>query len=231
MINVAVCDDNDCIVEMLVQKIRNHYIQKGIEVIVDGYTSGGALLEKVRNYDCTFLDIDMPEINGYEVAEEIRKISSDCCIIMATAQAMDYKPAFVLGAFRFITKPFRDEEIAEALDKLAEMKKPDGTISAYHKRIKFNVPLKRVEYIRAINSEVEIVTKDQVYRRDASLKDIECEISSDSFYRCHRSYLINLDNARICKNHIVVGEKVIPVSRRNIKATEDRIINYSLSHK
>ncbi|MBO4824468.1 MAG: response regulator, partial [Lachnospiraceae bacterium] len=131
MISIAVCDDSKHIVELLAAKICNILKKKNVQYLVDEYTSGIELLNHIGKYECVFLDIDMPEIGGYEVAERIRSLKRDCCIIMATAQVSNFKPAFALNVFRFITKPFADNEIKEALERFLTKKAMNRTIESY----------------------------------------------------------------------------------------------------
>lgn len=231
MISLAVVDDNAYIAGFLKKTIASYFDSVGLQNVVDSYTSGIEFLKYAEKYVCVFLDIDMPDIGGYEVAKKIREQYPDYCIVMATGRVMDYKPAFELGIFRFITKPFDVKEIEKTLQGISLLLKESETIKAYYNRIIYDVPMNSILYIKAINSEVEIYTDSMVYRRDISMSDLEKELEGDRFFRCHRAYIINLDKAKLHNMKVMIKDIEIPVSRRKIKETEYAIISYSMKYK
>lgn len=231
MISIAICDDNAYVAKLLSERVDKYLKCKEIDYFVEGYTSCVLLLSHIDKFDCFFLDIDMPEMNGYDVAKIIREKKKDCCIIMATARVLDYKPAFALNVFRFITKPFNENEIEEALEKYLAGQKRERTMEVYYKRTSYAVPHDKIMYIRAINSEVEVVTKDKIFRKECSLTDIQKELDGEAFFRCHRTYVINLDKARMENRNVFVESFCVPVAKRKYKEVENAIINYSMKYK
>jgi DNA-binding response OmpR family regulator len=76
----------------------------------------------IRNYTSVFLDINLPDIRGFDVMREIRKMSPDTKIIIMTADDSDAnrQRAFEEGAFYFVGKPFGMKEIKYILDSCLE---------------------------------------------------------------------------------------------------------------
>lgn len=67
--------------------------------------------------DILFLDIEMPGEDGIQTGKRLRERGSECKIIMATSMAERFKEGYHIGASRFVTKPFDQEEVEEELDK------------------------------------------------------------------------------------------------------------------
>ena len=107
MINVAVCDDNKAFLELMCSTVREMLKESGISAMVTDYLSGSVFLEhhKQEPFDVVFLDIVMPNKDGFEIAKEIRKISENTYIIFVTTQdglvydSLDFRP------FHFVPKP------------------------------------------------------------------------------------------------------------------------------
>ena len=172
MISIAVCDDQEAVMDNLVHKINDIFSKKELDYVVKGFSSGKELLENLAQFHCVFLDIDMPGMSGYDVAEVIRRGNYNCQIIMATGRVDDYKAAFKYGVLRFITKPFSDEEISEAIDAYLSTILFTKEIEVFHNRNRYYIPISSIRYIRAINSEVEIYADGQIFRKDISLSDL-----------------------------------------------------------
>ncbi|CDB65113.1 response regulator of the LytR/AlgR family [Eubacterium sp. CAG:248] len=85
---IAICDDEREFLENVGLAIETYLNEKGLEYNIDLYNSGKAIMELRENivsYDVVFLDINMPEVSGLEVAEWIRTYSDNVNIVFITA--------------------------------------------------------------------------------------------------------------------------------------------------
>ena len=82
---IAICDDEQVMMEHICELVK----QYRPDYMVKLYGCGEALLEDAQLYDLIFLDIEMPSINGLEVAENLRKMKYSCEKIFLTA-SMEY---------------------------------------------------------------------------------------------------------------------------------------------
>ncbi len=101
--------------------IKDILTKNGYEVAGEA-ENGARAIEKYRELipDLIIMDITMPDVDGIQAVKEIRKISSDCKIIMCSAmgqQAMVIE-AIQAGARDFIVKPFQAERVVEAVKKV-----------------------------------------------------------------------------------------------------------------
>lgn len=94
--------------------------------IVDEADNG---IEAVKKYvtfkpDVVTMDITMPEMNGIEALRNIKEFDPDADVIMVSAMGQEIlmKEAVLLGAKSFIIKPFREEQVIEALIKVLQRK-------------------------------------------------------------------------------------------------------------
>ncbi len=116
---VLLAEDEPNIVEPLTFLLE----RAGFEVLVE--TDGRQALDAAlaRAPDVMILDVMLPELDGYEV---LRRLRADrraerlpVLVLTAKGQREDRETALDCGADRFITKPFANAEVVEAVEQLA----------------------------------------------------------------------------------------------------------------
>jgi two-component system LytT family response regulator len=205
-IRVLIADD-DAGMRLVLKKAVE---RSGGFIVAGEAEDGGAalrLFESLRP-EVVFLDVEMPVMSGIECAKRIADIDPRAVIIFATAHE-DYMPeAFEVYAFDYLVKPFRLQRMEQTLDRIKGIGKPEQAIHE-NKVIKpANVPRKLIirnrEGISLVDMEEIILiqredkttaiytAKDRFVTSD-SLGDIERKLDSSTFFRCHKSYIINID--------------------------------------
>jgi DNA-binding response OmpR family regulator len=119
--SILVVDDNKLICWGLEKVIAAQ------NLLVTTVIGGGEAIAEIRrrSYDAVFLDINLPDISGFELLREIRNISPGTRVIMMTADNSDdnRQKAVELGAVRFMGKPFSIHEIREVLQDIVDIGK------------------------------------------------------------------------------------------------------------
>lgn len=230
MIKIAICDDESASVGVLYSFICNILDEKPVKYSVTKFGSGKELLSDTRSYDAIFLDIEMPEMDGISVGEQLMKNGCNARIIMATAAADRYKEAFRIRAFRFITKPFDETEIREALNAIVSLKNEEAWIELFYQRLPYRVPFKSIQYINAQNGYSEAIAGSRVFRKDCSLTDLEQQLDPQFFARISRFCIVNMQHIDSYNAGIVVihGKKLV-VSKRRRKEFEKVYIEYDIN--
>ncbi|MCX7653860.1 MAG: response regulator transcription factor [Fervidobacterium sp.] len=151
----------------------------GYEVI--SFESGLDALEEFKNEDpeLVILDIMLPDIDGYEIADKMRKLNPDVIILMLTALGMkkDKLAGFEAGADDYITKPFDNEELLARIKALLRRKnisitKPIkvGNLEIYEtqRKVVFNskvVELSKTEFellLYLVKNKDRVVSKEEI---------------------------------------------------------------------
>lgn len=192
---IAICDDEKEIRELLGDKVKNLYPEAALTF----YAAGEELLASKERPDILFLDIQMPGKNGMETAEELRRKWRETVLIFVTALEEYVFQAFDVGAFHYLVKPFTDEKFAEVLkgaaDRLEEIKslrgsEPEKYIMVYSRGSHVKVPAGDIVYAEVFNRKVVIHTTDENIEYYGKLSELEKSLGED-FYRPHRAYLIH----------------------------------------
>lgn len=194
---IGICDDQKEVRKLLAEKVGRLYPSASVAT----YASGQEVLATLRLPDILFLDIQMPEMDGMEVAKEIRKNNSQVILIFVTAREDYVFQAFDVGAFHYLVKPFTDEKFADVLQKAAKQyedrnaggeraKKevPSLIVTAGGKHITVN--LEDIIYAEVFNRKVILHTMDSDIEYYGKMKELEKKAGED-FYRSHRAYLVN----------------------------------------
>lgn len=218
MIRIGICDDEQRIIEYLKKYIEMQTQNLNIECTISEYLSGEEVLEDAEQLDILFLDIEMPELDGIETGKKLKLLNPDCAIIMATGNTERFTETFKFRAFRYIVKPFKDEEIKEALESYCARVVGRNKIEVFRDRRSYEILEKDICYVRAYNGYTLIAANGTEYRSDLSLKDYEEILDKRIFFKTSRSYLLNLlkvEKRGDGKFYLV--DVPVKVSRRNQK--------------
>lgn len=190
---------------------------------VDGYelvgeaADGAELMELFESLrpQVVFLDVDMPKINGVACANQIQDVDPDCVLIFATAHEEYRSDAFAVYAFDYLLKPFKMERVVETLTRIREKRqllherpklpqqeeqprvKPLGRMMLKHRDGVSFVNMDDILLIQREERSTVIYTADgKAYSTSDTLTETEAKLDPQAFFRCHRSYIINLNRIR-----------------------------------
>ncbi len=120
LLDILVVDDDDISLMLMSSLLKHHKCIKKLYKAKNGLDALG-LLNQNPKIDLIFLDIQMPLMNGFECLSNMQnhpKLKHIPVIIMTTDETQQ-EQAFKLGAYEFITKPIRQQELFSKIDKIA----------------------------------------------------------------------------------------------------------------
>lgn len=233
MLKIAVCDDDKTMLATIENKIDISYKQNNTEHEIHTFLSGKNFLNshKKSHFDVVFLDIDMPETNGFDIAEQVNSISETLIVFVTSHDELVYS-SIKFRPFRFIRKSYLETELNEVLTAVnAEFMKRCAE-RKFMFQTKFSevfVDLSLVEYIEIYGHQLMVHLKDnECLECYGSLSDMERELNNFDFVRTHKSYLVNCKYIySIEKSQIMLDDKtVIPLSRYKIESVKQSFRNY-----
>lgn len=213
---IGICDDNNYthgMIETLMELYKNRC---SVKYRLKHYYSGLELLNDSQELDCLLLDIDMPQMNGLDVAKVLRARGVDYKIVMLTIREDLYKEAFKIQAFRFISKPISEKEFFSVLDDIRNHLVGRKCVKVHRDGIIYEIMEKDILFVEAGDSSSLLYTKKSEYRSEYSLKRWSEILDDRMFFQCHKSYLVNLGMIDRIEKQIIwlsSGDK-IQVSRR-----------------
>ena len=188
--------------------------------------------------DVLFLDVEMPEMTGLELLNELPYTPY---IILTTSKTEYAFDAYQYNVFDYLKKPISYPRFSQTIDKIVLNKSStestgqsslSGTESGNGKKdiyIKvenryIRILFDQINYIESIGDYVKIHLEKENHVVHTTMKNIEEKLNADIFLRIHRTYIINLQKIiDIEENSIAIGKVVIPVSRNNKQILMDRL--------
>lgn len=184
-----------------------------------------------HDVDLIFLDIQMPDLSGMELARIIdgKNNLKKPKIIFSTAYNQFAIEGYKVDALDYLLKPFSYEEFLKASTKayqyyenqskqLSDKKESEKPTEYIFLKVEYSlvkVMLKEITYIEAYKDyvKVHLVGKPNPLLSLTSMKSMEEMLPSDKFMRIHRSFIINLDHIdSIARNTVNIGDANISVS-------------------
>lgn len=229
MIKIAVCDDEAAMCEQIGQMTAQVLGQWREPFEMIHYLDPRDLLEDPSYLDLLFLDIQMPGLNGVELARRLRAQGSDCAIIFVTVLEDHMLDAFEVEAVDYLCKPVDPERLKRTLKRVLKRWKDNAEKSLFiqTKTWSRNVKVRDIYYCEVINRKIYLHTKSGVIEYYGRLKETEKQLGS-SFIKCHRSYLVNLYHLREYNDGMITLENGarIPVSRNQQQALMEGMMQY-----
>ena len=237
-IKSLIIDDNPFIIDMLRDQLELHH--PDIDV-VDIASNGTIGLEKIRkhNPDLIFLDVEMPDMNGFDMLSRCSKISFQTIFI--TSYSHYAIKAIRFNALDYLVKPIEGSELKQALKRyyknidqqvnqqriqqtLRNMKvknKEDQTLLLQTHSGELNIALKQIVKLKGDRNYTYIYLTNKTKKLSSKTLGYFEEILEDKgFFRCHRSFIVNgkhISNISNRSEFIIDTEQRIPISRRKKK--------------
>lgn len=197
MIHILICDDEPAFASLLKERIVHQpsYSKRRmtVECIND---SQSFTAEKLKNIDILFLDIDMGNINGMDLARQFRKYRKNAVLIFVTNYGEYAAEGYEVNAFRFLSKQKLDEKLSLYFDQaLAECQARCRILSVLCGGEEVSLPLDQLIYAATSDGLIEFHLNDAarpLLRSRISMRDLETKLENDGFLRIHKGYLVNM---------------------------------------
>ncbi|PFO01230.1 DNA-binding response regulator [Bacillus sp. AFS076308] len=219
-----------------------HFFDDGLDVL--------KFLQE-QETDVIFLDINIPSLDGMLLASTISKFTKRPYIVFTTAYKEHAAQAFELEAFDYILKPYDEKRMATMLSRLEAAYQRDQTQGNFlnsrpnapvqemevHAKSSNRINLKKndkiivtdvndIYYAEASEKVTLVYTLNEEYTMQMSITEFHAHLPEDMFFRCHRSYTVNLTKIReivpwFNQTYLLRLKDLnaeIPVSRSKVKA-------------
>lgn len=200
-IKVLVVDDERYSREELIFLLEGF---SNVEIIGNAENGETAILKALQlQPDVVFLDIEMPKMNGMEVAKSLMELKKVPLIIFATAYPQFAAEAFRINAIDYLLKPYDQQQLKQTIKRIEKELfgsqqintiSPLGKLAAETDGEIDYILLKDILYMYRENNVTKIITQLKEFEVKLSLKDLETRLKPKSFFRIHKSYLVNLNH-------------------------------------
>lgn len=220
MLLIAVCDDIPIECADIAKQIETILKQSNTDFMIKKFFGGLELIQSRESFDIIFLDIKMPNINGMELAKQIRKQGRQSLIIFITSASEYVFDAFDVEAFQYLLKPIQTDKLKNVLEKATKKMQIDANIDflmiSANRQIQ-KVFLKDILYIESIGRIAKIHCNNGTLETYEQIGILEDKLSDKFFFRCHKCFLVNLnfvDAFNKTEVRLENGEKIMLAKRR-----------------
>lgn len=219
---IAICDDIQEEIDIVEKYLKKILEDKKLTSDIHRFNSSEELLsEEISDFDLFILDVEMGKINGMDAAKEIRRRGIKSEIVFVTGFIEYIQEGYKVNAYRYILKPLKFDDIKECMDGCIEEmlnRKKRFIVISYKGAIE-KINLDDINYIDVIKKSITVHTKERnISYSGNSIEKLEEELSKQRFFRCHKSYLVNMMKIeKIEKESLYVAGETIPLSRHRAR--------------
>jgi DNA-binding LytR/AlgR family response regulator len=229
MIVIAVCDDEEQLLSQLVESIEAYMDRTKLEYKIYQFSNAQGLLDSLLQFDIVFLDIQMEGIDGMSAAKKLRENDQDCFFIFVTAFSDYVFEAFEVRATNYLIKPVATEKLYDTLQRIFRYMEQSEKqyLTVQQGQWRMVVKLADIFYCEVIRRKVYIHTKSKVIDYYDKIEDLANHLP-ENFFRCHRSYLINLQYVCAYENGAVELEngETVPMARQRQQEFSEAMLSY-----
>ena len=226
---LAICEDDSAMLSRLKQAIEAWSEKQKSEIVIFSYQSAEAFLFAwpETSFDLVFLDIQMNQMSGIELAKHIRKTDKNMLIVFITSFMQYAIDGYDVNALHYLVKPLSVSKLLPILDKALTIirSRQDIYMTVPEGKGIIKIMFGEILYFSVQAHIASIYTSDAVFKKRNTMGELK-EILPTYFVRCHRSYIVNLFKVEcVYGEHLLLtnGEK-LPISRKNSKEVKDAFI-------
>lgn len=224
---IYVCDDEPKILKDLADKIKYYMPQDDVV----SFSSGKELLNRLQEQGCDllFLDIDMPDITGMDIAGKLTELDAKPLFVFVTGhdelvyESLQYHP------FGFIRKSFFDGEIEKVL-KDCEMELRERR-KHFHFRMgnrDVSLLLSDIVYFESDSNYMKVYTQAESFRFRSTVTAVENSLTDHGFIRVHKGFLVNQSAVKIIgKDELeMINGDFVPFGKNFVEEAKQKLLRY-----
>ena len=228
---IGICDDEAADRQTLTQYVER-YIEEALmdDMTLRLYDSGEALLRETALPDLLFLDIFMKEATGMDTAEKLRARGYTGGIVFTTTSSAFGADSYEVDALDYLVKPFSYERFIKAMAKCRNLLRESlAFITVPSGRQCEHLPLKELLYVETGSHCLLFHTKRDTIKSPMTMAEAQAALAAHpSFIRCHRSYIVNLNEVEDMNETSVLltsGDSVL-LNVKNAASLKRQIADY-----
>ena len=227
---IAIVEDDPSCRAQLAEYIQRYGQERGQSFDVEAFPDGNQIVaQDTARFDIILLDIELPGMNGMEVAEQLRARDTDVVLVFVTNMAQYAIRGYAVGALDFVLKPINyytfsvrfERAIHRALQREGGqvlLTLPDGVV---------RLNTRDIYYVEVQNRQLHYHTARGEYVLRGTLQQAEQELSRFHFVRCSHWCLVNLRHVtEVHRDTVTVAGKELDISRRNHTAFLTALTNF-----
>lgn len=238
MISVAICDDEPIFLQYFYKLLFNEFNAIACSIQIEKFTDGKLFLSQHESnpFDVVFLDIDMPDFSGFDIAKTLQENHNNCNIVFVTNYGDLVYDSLYYQPFNFICKEpnsFFEKRLHLVVLQIVQNFKQNQMIGFENDSIgKTSVRLKDIVFVESNqhSSIFHTIDNNKIFVKRESINDVKISLEKYDFIHIHRKYIVNLryflkldrtNNYMLLRNGVT-----LPISRKKKDYIENAYTEY-----
>lgn len=214
---IAICDDMEEDVKYISSTVKRWAEKENITVDIETFLSAESFLFRYaeqKAFDILLLDVEMPSMNGVELAKRIRQDNEAVQIVFITGYTDYIAEGYEVSALHYLVKPLSEIKLFEVLNRAVfKIRKNEKSLFLSVSGEMVRIPIYEIKYLEVQQNYVTVHAKKD-YTIKKTLGEFERELD-ERFYRMGRSFIVNLSYIdKITKIDVYLSDgSIIPLPR------------------
>lgn len=206
LFNIAIIDDEIKDLELIDLIVRKYFSKRNYNYQITPFTNPTQLDFK-ENYNVLFLDIEMPNIDGIDLAKKISDTQLNVKIVFITNHDHLVYDATKVAPFGFIRKSKIEDEMQEVLERICkQIEKEQKNIVIHNNSGIIKMNLEELIWVEVIKNNVCFHTVNEDIEIRSTLKQIFTLLPKSTFIKVNKSYIVNVNHVeRILNDEVVLS--------------------------
>ncbi|MCM1122653.1 MAG: LytTR family DNA-binding domain-containing protein [Eubacterium sp.] len=236
MLKIAIIEDEQIHKELLADYLRTWGKEHKTPISIQGFPSAESFLfawAETNDFDILFVDIQMREMNGVEMARKVRAQNEEIAIVFTTGITDYMESGYEVEALHYLLKPINMDKVGQCMDKVLRRSHKEPYLLLHGREETIRIPVDKITYAEARGHGCILETYTKMgegtqIEITESISELEKQLNQHGFIRCHRSYLCRIGSIhQIGRTDITLDSgSVIPVSRRMYAELNRKFIEY-----
>lgn len=230
-LKIAVCDDTERDRKQIMETAARILQEADVLYSISEYEDGRTLLSDIQHgtrFNVLLLDVIMDEMNGMELAAQLRKQQNKVIIIFISGNREMALCGYEVAAARYLAKPLEEEKVKEAMQYCVSCLQEQKEILLPTARGQYRTSFSEIQFVEAFERGTRFFLTEETVDVKLKFSEAQAILPQASFILCHRAYIVNVSHIkRIHTSEFEMKSGAsVPISKYRYNETSQKFFDY-----